>query len=262
MRRYLRLYAAFVRFAVQRSLQFRLDFFFRVGMDVIWNLHYLVFFGVLELKTPTIGGWDRDQIRIFLGSLFVVDGAQMTLFANNHWAFPGLVNKGDLDYHLLRPISPLFMVSVRDFAVNSFLNFLIAVGILVWAFARFPGPIPASSVLLYVTGLLLGLVIHHALHFLALLPVFWMQGGSGLRDVFFVVDSVNARPIGIFKGWVYRFFTVVLPLGVICNFPVRLLFEDGKAGTMLHIVAAAALSFAAMVFTWRRGLRAYGSASS
>lgn len=262
MGRYLRLYAAFVRFAIQRSLQFRLDFFFRVGMDVIWNLHYLVFFGVLQLKTPTIGGWNADQVRIFLGTLFVVDGAQMTLFANNHWAFPGLVNKGDLDYHLLRPIAPLFMVSLRDFAVNSFINFLIAVGVLLWAFSKYPEPFALTSVLVYVLCLGLGLVIHHSLHFLALLPAFWMQGGSGLRDVFFVVDAANARPVGIFKGWAYRFFTIVLPLGVISSYPVRILFEGPKPEIVLHIFAAAAVSFAVMVFVWRRGLRAYGSASS
>lgn len=262
MGRYVRLYAAFVRFAIQRSLQFRLDFFFRVGMDVIWNFHYLVFFGVLQLQTPTIGGWNADQVRIFLGSLFVLDGAQMTLFANNHWAFPGLVNKGDLDYHLLRPVSPLFMVSVRDFAVNSFLNFLIAVGILVWAFARYPEPISATSILLYVIGLLFGLVLHHSIHMLSLLPIFWMQGGSGLRDIFFIVDSANGRPVRVFKGWAYRFFTVVLPLGVIVSFPVRLLFEGEKIGIMLHIVAAAAVGFSLMLFTWKRGLCAYGSASS
>ena len=262
MGRYLRLYAAFVRFAIQRSLQFRLDFFFRVGMDVIWNFHYLVFFGVLQLKTPTIGGWNADQVRIFLGTLFVLDGAQMTLFANNHWAFPLLVNKGDLDYHLVRPIAPLFMVSLRDFAVNSFLNFLIAIGILLWAFAKYPEPIAATSVAVYVVCLLFGLVLHHSLHFLSLLPAFWMQGGNGLRDVFFIVDSANGRPVGVFKGWAYRFFTVVLPLGVIVNFPVRILFEGPKLEIVFHVVAATGIGFGAMVFVWRRGLRAYGSASS
>ena len=262
MGRYLRLYAAFVRFAIQRSLQFRLDFFFRVAMDVVWNLHYLAYFGVLTLQTPTIGGWNADQLRLFLASLFVLDGAQMTLFANNHWAFPALVNKGDLDYHLVRPIAPLFMVSLRDFAVNSFLNLLIALGILVWAFAEYPEPIPATSVAVYAACLVAGLVIHHSLHLLSLLPTFWMQGGTGLREVFFVVDSANARPVGVFKGWAHRVFTVVLPLGVIVSFPVRILFEGPRPEIVLHVVAAAIGSFGVMLFVWRRGLRAYGSASS
>ena len=262
MRRYLRLYAAFVRFAIQRSLQFRLDFFFRVGMDVIWNLHYLVFYGVLTLESPTIGGWDADRLRVFLGSLFVLDGAQMTLFANNHWAFPGLVNKGDLDYHLVRPVSPLFMVSLRDFAVNSCLNLLIAVGILVWAFARYPTPIPATWIAVYLALLLAGLVLHHALHLLALLPVFWMQGGSGLRDLFFVVDAANGRPVRVFRGWAYRLFTVVLPLGVIVSFPVRVLFEGPRPEIVVHVLLATLGGVAVLLFVWRRGLRAYGSASS
>ena len=31
---------------------------------------------------------------------------------------PLAINRGELDYHLIRPVSPLFMLSLRDFAAN------------------------------------------------------------------------------------------------------------------------------------------------
>ena len=44
MIRYLRLYGCFLRFSFSRAMEFRLDFFFRVLMDVVWNLVNLGFF--------------------------------------------------------------------------------------------------------------------------------------------------------------------------------------------------------------------------
>ena len=47
MRRYLRLYAYFLRFSFSRAMEFRFDFFFRIVMDLVWYVMHLVFFRVL-----------------------------------------------------------------------------------------------------------------------------------------------------------------------------------------------------------------------
>ena len=77
----------------------------------------------------------------------------MTFFANNMWKLPLAVNRGDLDYHLVRPVSTLFFVSLRDFAANSFVNLLMAVGVLVWAVSVHPTPLPAWRIALFAAVL-------------------------------------------------------------------------------------------------------------
>ena len=61
----------FLRFSFARAMQFRFDFFFRVGMDTLWYAHYLAFFGVLYHHTELLGGWTCDQVPVFAGTLFV-----------------------------------------------------------------------------------------------------------------------------------------------------------------------------------------------
>ena len=262
MLRYLRLYGSFVRFSVSKSLQFRFDFFFRVFMDMLWYVQYLLFFDVLYGQSGTIGGWDRHQGYVFTGALFVLDAMQMTFFSNNMWQLPDAVNKGDIDYHLLRPVSSLFMLTCRDFAVNSALNLLMAIGVLLHALLTYPHPLPALNVLVFVPFLLLGLFIHLFLGILFLLPVFWIHSGSGLRDLLWTMDPANARPAGIWKGWARRMLTTVLPFAIIVSFPVRVLFEGPQPEILLHMLAVAACLGVTVAFLWRRGLRAYSSASS
>jgi ABC-2 type transport system permease protein len=69
MTRYLRLYASFLRFSFSRAMEFRLDFCFRIGMDIVWNLVNLSFFWVLYQHTQVLGGWTFDQMLVFLGGV-------------------------------------------------------------------------------------------------------------------------------------------------------------------------------------------------
>jgi ABC-2 type transport system permease protein len=260
--RYLRLYAHFLRFSFSRAMQFRLDFFFRVGMDTFWYAMHLVMFHVLYLHTETVGTWDRDQMMVFLGGVFVADAVQMTLFSNNLWAFTLAVNKGDLDYHLVRPVSTLFFVSLREFAANSFLNLILASAILAWAVARYPHPLEPWALAVYVPLLLVGIFLHFCLQLLFLLPVFWVHSGTGLRDVFWTIDAYTSRPVGIFRGWVRRALVSALPLALVVSYPTRVLLEGPSLSLVLHVVGVATAAFLVLLWVWSRGLRAYASASS
>lgn len=79
----------------------------------------------------------------------------MTLFSNNLWWLSTYVNRGDLDYYLVRPVSSLFFVSLRDFAANSFVNLLMACSLLAWTITNCDQAIkwwaPALYVLLLIS---------------------------------------------------------------------------------------------------------------
>lgn len=262
MVRYLRLYAYFLRFSFSKALQFRLDFFFRVFMDGLWYAVNLTFFGVLFAHTRALGGWTWDQMLVFAGGVFVSDAIYMSVFANNMWWLPFSVNKGDLDYDLVRPVSSLFMLSLREFAANSFLNVLMAVAILVVALQRLPTPVPADRLLLYGGLLLVGVVLKYVLQMFFLIPVFWLHTAHGLRELFFAFERVTSRPAGIFTGFVGRMLTSVLPFALIVSWPTRALFEGASGPVVLRMVGVTAAALLLMAGFWRLGLRAYASASS
>lgn len=262
MLRHLRLYPYFVRFSFSRALEFRLDFTFRIVMDVLWYVMHLSFFGVIYRHTALLGGWTFDQALVFLGGLFVTDALRMTILSNNMWWFPITVNRGDLDYYLVRPVSPLYFLSLRDFAANSFVNLLLAVGIFVWSIARYPAPLGAGSIAVYLLLLLLGVVLHYAIEMMFLIPTFWMHNAGGVRDIFWSAGQLGERPDRIYRGWIRRILVSVLPFALIVSFPARALFEGLTWELALHMVGVTAAAFLVMTLFWRLGLRSYGSASS
>src|SRR5690606_30770987 len=110
MIKYLKLYQYFVKFSLIQAMQFRFDFFFRIIMDCIFYLVNILFYKVLFEHTGGIGGWTESQVLIFTSSFLMMDAIQMTITSNGVWMIPNLVNKGELDYYLLRPVSSLFFL--------------------------------------------------------------------------------------------------------------------------------------------------------
>lgn len=243
-------------------MHFRVDFCFRIFMDIGFYAMNIVFYKILFSHTGTLAGWSESQVMVFVASYLVVDALLMTVFSNNLWWLPVLINRGDLDFHLIRPVSPLFFVSLRDFAANSFVNLLMAVGILVYALGTYPGRLSAGDIGLLVLFLFNGAYLLYVLHMLMLIPVFWTQSQRGFDSVLLALGPVVERPDRIFRGWARVLFTVGLPLSLVASFPARLFIEGFDASTFFHVVLITAAFSFLMVGFWKAGLKAYGSASS
>lgn len=262
MLRYLRLYVQFLQFSFSRAMEFRLDFYFRIVMDVIYYAVNIAFFKLIYLHAPTLAGWTEPQTMLFVSLYLLVDAVHMTVFINNIWQMPSLINGGGLDYYLTRPVSSLFFVSLRDFSANSFVNLIMASGIFVWALSLNLDVLNPGSFLLLFALFLNGALLHFLINMIYVIPVFWTHSARGFADAAHIFTPFMERPDRLFTGGMRVFTTVILPLSLIASFPARLFLEGFDLGTFLHLVAVTAAFIVIVLFLWGRGLRAYASASS
>ncbi len=262
MIRYLRLYLYFLRFSFSRAMEFRLDFFFRIIMDIFYYGINIGFYSLIFIHTDLLGGWTMDEMLIFISGFLVVDAISMTVFANNLWMLPEYINKGELDYYLIRPVSSLYFLSLRDFAANSFVNLLMAVGIMVWALIRYPAPLSFGLIALYVLLILFGSLLRYLVRMIFIIPTFWFHSARGFEMVFFYLNRFIERPDMIFTGWVRLMLTTVLPFGLMASFPARLLLDGFEIKTFLHFSVIILVFFFIVQWFWKTGLKAYSSASS
>lgn len=260
--RYTRLYGHFVKFSIGKAFEFRFDFYMRIIMDLCYYAVSISFYKILYIHTSSLGGWNESQVMIFVSGYLIVDAINMTIFTNNLWMMPQLINKGDLDYYLVRPVSSLFFVSLRDFATNSFINLVFALGIFGWALSQYD-PFPGiGQVLLYLLLLFNGAVIFFTLNAMANLITFWTHAPRGFGDVVWTLNKFAERPDSIFRGMTRKVLVFILPFAVISSFPARIILEGVDGLLILHMFAISALFLGLLNFVWNRGLRSYSSASS
>lgn len=262
MIRYLRLYLNFMRFSFSKAMEFRVDFYFKVVMDCIYYAVNIAFYQVLFNHTAALGDWSLDQVLVFVGGYFVVDAIQMTLIASNIWHLPSLINKGDLDYYLVRPVSSLFFVSLREFAANSFLNLVIAVSFWGWAISQYQGDWTLWNLFWYVLLILNGCLIFYAIYMFTVVSVFWTQSPYGFMSLFWGLNVFSERPHKIFHGALRFILLSVVPFALISSVPAQVFFDGPDLKTLAHVFGVSAFFFGLLVFVWNRGLKNYTSASS
>ena len=262
MNRYIRLYLYFLQFSFSKAMEFRLDFFFRILMDIIYYFVNIMMFKVLFLHTEFIAGWNHDQMMIFVASYLLVDAINMTVFSTNLWWLPFYINRGELDYYLIRPVSPLFFLSLREFSANSFINLLMALGFFIYSIATYSLPWTYWQLLGLVALLLNGTLIHYCIQFLMILPVFWTQSSKGFIDLFYTLGLAMERPDRIFRGGLRILFTIILPFALIASFPAKFFIDGFDWQTIVHIALVSIALWAAVFFVWKKGLKNYASASS
>lgn len=262
MSRYLRLYLHFLRFSYSKAMTFRLEFFFRIFMDLSYYVLNLIFFKTLFLHTDSFGGWDSNQMIVFIGFFLTVDAINMTVFANNMWWMPIFINRGDLDYYLIRPVSSLFFLSLREFAANSFINLFMSFGILVWGLITINWQFSTANCLLLLILILCGSLLYYFLHLLTIIPTFWTQSARGFVDMFWPMTRLMERPDRIYQGLARVIFTYLLPFTLMASYPSRLILESFDWMILLHISGITIIFFILVLRLWKFGLRFYSSASS
>jgi ABC-2 type transport system permease protein len=186
----------------------------------------------------------------------------MTVFSTNMWWLPYYINRGELDYYLIRPVSPLFFLSLREFSANSFINLIIAAAFFFHSLFSYSQNWNLLSLFGLIILLINGSLIYYCIQMLMILPVFWTQSAKGFIDLFYTLGLAMERPDRIFKGWLRVLFTVVLPFGLIASFPARIFIEGFNLQTIVHLILVTSGLWIVVLSVWRKGLKNYSSASS
>lgn len=260
--RYFRLYLYFLRFSFSRAMEFRVDFFFRFIMDCVFYAVNLGFYTILFQHTQALGGWSLQQCYVFVSTIFLVDALNMTITASNIWALPFFINQGNLDYYLVRPVSSLFFLSLREFSANSFMNLLVAVGVWVWSIANSGVDYSALQILIHSILILNGAFLFFLVQMLSVLPVFWTHAPHGYHDVFWGLQQFAERPHKIFQGGLRIVLITVLPFSLMASVPAQVLIEGLDWKWILYCVLMSGGFFTFIGWLWNVGLRNYSSASS
>jgi ABC-2 type transport system permease protein len=257
-----RTYLALMRFSLSRSLEFRFDFFFRFFMDCFFYAVTIIFFEVLFLHTDNLAGWQRHEVMLFVSGGLLIDGIYMTAIARNIWEMPALINKGQLDFQIIRPVSSLFFVMTRNFEFASLLNIFVALGIMIYAINLFPTLPSILEFIAYAFLILNGVILISCLRLFTVLPVFWTHSDYGFHMLFMSLEQVSEKPEVIFRGISHIIFTTILPFLVITSYPARYFFGELSITEYFYAVFLTCLFALLAYLLWRKGLRAYSSASS
>lgn len=250
-----------VRIGVVRKSQFRWEFFNQVVMDVLFYGSNVVLFEILFGLDAgvTLGGWDRNAMRVYLGMVFVHDAFAMTWLGQG-WHFGDDLKKGNLDVLRLRPVHPTFLYFFQRFSPEGLTNLAIALSYLSWGLAG-AGLEPSLGLAGRLGwALVLGCWGETMLHVLYASAEFYFVNSDLGRLFSESFTSLGERPLEIYHRRLRLFLVFLLPVAALAWVPASLVLG--------RIDALAALGYSAwflglgvgIVRFWRWSFRRYESA--
>ncbi len=221
MLRHLRLWWRFVVLAAMREAEYRVNFLVGVGEGLAQLLLAVFTIGLMYRFTDRVGGWSFPQVLVLVGIYRIVDGLVALQLAPNLREIAGYIRSGEMDLHLLRPVSSQFLVSLRRLNLPDGANVLIGLGLTIYA-GRLADVHWGIAGLAEAAALALcGLAILYSLWFVIVTLSFWLVQVDNLEVLFYSLFDAARYPVSFFKGGVRALLTFVVPVAFATTFPAQ-----------------------------------------
>jgi ABC-2 type transport system permease protein len=194
-------------------------------------------------------------------------------FMENAEELSEMTRTGGLDFVLLKPMDPQFLISVKKVAWSGFGKLLLAAGLLAYSLPRIEGlEISLAQVVLYPLYVVLGTLILYSIMIALAATSIWLGRNQSLYDFWFYLTNFSRYPMEIYEGPygtpLRRVFTFVVPILVVINVPAAIMAKPLAADSSDRIflagfaVVATIAGLAISRWIFMRALLSYRSASS
>lgn len=248
----------FLQFRIH--MEYRLDFIIGFLGAFIKHLTGFIFLWGLFTAIPEVQGWDLWEMA-FLYGLMVVPRGLVELLFDGTWRLRLLINTGEFDRVLLRPMSPLVQVFTQIFTVHSFgttgLGFIILIYVshqvgIVWT---------VGKLLYLLITLVSSTAIISSINLMTNCIGFWEPSATSTVP-FMVANTTELAkfPLSIYSPALQFLFSWILPFAFISYYPGILLLDRPETTWVSYISMLPALILMGIAnLVWRVGMTRYQS---
>lgn len=259
--RYMGLYRAMFKASIIADMEYRVNFLTRIVTDIFWYAAQILTFEVLFSHTPKIGDWNLDQMRVFLGLVFIADALYMIIFSENMDQFSDKVRKGDLDLVLAKPVNSQFMLSLQKASTAGVGNLCIGITWFFLAILKLPD-FEWLRLFWLIVLIPCGLIAIYSVRFAIAATAVIFARSENLQFIWYQIYRLGMRPDSIYVPWLKWLLLTALPVGVVASVPARAILEPPQWGLFLWVICLSGILIYLSNRFWRFALKSYSSASS
>lgn len=259
--KYVEIFYALFKASFITDLEYRANFITHLFIDVLWYLAQIIAMESLFLHTPRIGHWGIEEVRVFLGMLFIIDSIYMIFLDSNIGRLSDRVRKGDLDLLLVKPVNSQFMVSLQKMSIANIGNLVLSIGWLFYSLSLLP-QFNYFKLLWLIVVIPCGLMVFYTIRFTFSATAVIFSRSENIHFLWYQIFKLGIRPDSIYVPWFRLIVLTILPVGMIASVPSRILIDELPVGLLIWSILYSPLL---MLFTtrfWKFCLKHYSSASS
>ena len=261
MLRYLRLIAIFLRAELQYEVEYRTNLAVEIMQTVVIVVTSVGAVLVLFTYTNVMNGWDFGSMLVLLGCFYLVQGFGELALQPSFEKFMEHVRLGTLDFALLKPASPQFLVTLRHYQIVQVAQMGLGAAVVIAGLPRVAGVGPVQAVG-FAVALVCGFVLIYALLLALSTFAFWFVRIDNLMAIYWSFLDAGRFPVDVYPGWLRVTLSTAVPVGVAVTVPAQAISGRLDLIGLAVLVAGSAVAFVISSWFWRIGLRSYTGASA
>lgn len=261
MRRYFRIWKRFTLIAFSNTLSSSIDATgFFLGKIIRYAFFVVMIYSLFHFSN-SLGGYGKYGV-LFIFSTFHVVDISTQIFFRGLYDLPEQVQKGNIDFALVKPMNPLFFALFRYADILDILFMIPILGVLIFSITKMNITPTFENVSLYVVLLFFGILISTAFHILAAAFTLFFSENRGIIWLYRETTTFPRFPQEIFNGIVSTIFTYVIPVFIMFSYPARVFLGTLTPQRTALAIIYSIIFFSFSIFLWKLSLKKYTSPSS
>jgi ABC-2 type transport system permease protein len=250
--------------SIAAEMEYRINFVVST-ITALGNLAGSIFtLSLLWNNGHRFAGWGWYDALLIIGLFSLLESISTTFLSPNLSRIVQHVQRGTLDFVLLKPLDSQLWLSLRQMSPWGVPNFLFALGLIIYAGWHLH--VAASMVLIGLVPVVLGALILYSLWFAVSTSTIWFTKMWNATEVLRSFLEAGRYPVSAYP-LAYQFvFKFILPVAFLTSVPANVIRGQYTLGRAAEWIGAqAVIVIVLLIFTrwfWRFALRYYTSASS
>lgn len=263
MNRNIKVFRELVKLRMSKLMMFRLGFFGPFFVDGSLFLIQLLVFEAVYSHVDVIGGFDRGEMIIFIGTFSMLNAINMILYFFGVNSIPQKIHSGAMDLYLTKPVDALFHISFESINPGSIPLAIFSLILIVYGTLINQLQISLINGICYVL-LMIGMVIlYYDLEvIIRTISFFTISTNSIIQIEETGLDLCMKLPGTVMYGGFKLLFYVILPYGIMATVPTKVLAGTYTINEIIYGVLIIVIFTVFMRVFWKIGIKHYNSASS
>ncbi len=246
--------------SIMQALEYRGSFAFSIlanFFDFIFGfLQYLVFFTAAQ----SIAGWSSDQMLVLYGVFMLIFALQFIFLYPNLVAMGDMVNSGNLDLLLTKPVNAQLLLSFRRISLEELGSIATATVLLIWLALNGTISVTPQTFILFPLAMLSAMLLVYCLFLMLMSMAVLLERLDNMAQLMWSLFALCRYPVDVYPSRLRFMFFSFMPIAYVSSVPASALLGNASAFQVVSGIIIALTATVACTLFWRRTIRAYTSA--
>lgn len=256
-------------------MEYKVDFLLGAVGFLLEQAVQILCLGIIFASIPALcytkdgvvlDSWSFNEVLFIYGFSLIPKGIDH-LFFDNLWGLGyWIVDKGDFDKYLTRPINSWFYVLCEKFCVDALGEIVVGVALIIYSTLSMPADIAGAinwwRVLPVIAVMPFAIMIFTSVKTATAAISFWTKRSGHITHMCYMTNDFAKYPTKIYNVFVKTAITYILPFALTAYYPAIFILRGEAVWSIPVTVGISVVLFVISQLIWNKGISSYESAGS